>query len=84
MGKAMPQVKMIAATEMTMVSVSRSPMASATSVYSIAIPKLPCMIRPYPLCVLHGHRLVEAELLAQRLRFAFGHGAARRRHRRDI
>ena len=46
-GKANAQVKMIAATEMTMVSVRRSPMTSETGrPHSIAIPKLPWSIRP--------------------------------------
>ena len=47
MGNAMPQVNMIAATEMTIVSVRRSPMTSETGrPHSIAIPKLPCRMRP--------------------------------------
>ena len=44
-GKAMAQVKMIAATEITTVSSSRSPMTSETGrPHSIAMPKLPCSI----------------------------------------
>ena len=47
MGRATAQVKMIAATETTTVSVRRSPMTSATGrPHSMAMPKLPCSIRP--------------------------------------
>ncbi len=57
MGKAMPQVNMIAAMEMTMVKVSRSPMTSDTGrPHSIAMPKLPCRMRPIHLayCTVMG------------------------------
>ena len=53
----MPQVNMIAATEMTIVKVRRSPMTSDTGrPHSIAIPKLPCMIRPihFAYCTVMG------------------------------
>ena len=47
MGSASAQVKMIAATEMTMVSVRRSPMTSDTGrPHSIAMPKLPWSMSP--------------------------------------
>ena len=47
MGNASAQVNMIAATEITMVKVRRSPMTSETGrPHSIAIPKFPCSMRP--------------------------------------
>jgi len=47
MGKARAQVKMMAATEMTIVNVRRSPMTSETGrPHSIAMPKLPCSMSP--------------------------------------
>ena len=53
----MPQVRMMAAMEMTMVSQSRSPITSSTGrPHSIDMPKSPCSTRPIhlPYCTQIG------------------------------
>ena len=70
-GSASAQVKITAARETTMVSARRSPMTSRHRTRPFhRHPEVALQDEAHPLGILDSDRLVEAELLAQRVRLA--------------